>query len=92
MGAAQARACERLADDLREGSLSEVKWCKYSKFKCYISYLNLIVHFQGTVNREPPAAGAAQEQGRHVRRGRRCRVGRLAGAAAGGARTESARI
>ena len=62
VGAAQARACERLADDLREGSLSEVKWCKYSKFKCYISYLNLIVHFQGTVNREPPAAGAAQEQ------------------------------
>ena len=66
MGAAQARACERLADDLREGSLSEIKWCK---FKCYRSYLNIIVHSQGAVNREPPAAGAAQEQGR----GRRCR-------------------
>ena len=68
MGAAQARACERLADDLREGSLSEIHWCNYT---CYRSYLDIIVHSQGAVNREPPAAGAAQEQGR----GRRCRVG-----------------
>ena len=63
-----AGACERLADVLREGSLSEIQWCNYT---CYRSYLNIIAHSQGAVNREPPAAGAAQEQGR----GRRCRVG-----------------
>ena len=56
--AAQARACERLADDLREGSLSEIHGCNYT---CYRTYLDIIVHSQGAVNREPPAAGAAQE-------------------------------